>query len=500
MLKSNELIILLCILLLVVLYLFRKTINSILNNESNTDNNNSNSNYEKNNLLNKNNNLNNNVKEGFDLNKVRNSSRVLYEYDNQDSDDFPGSIYEDSLIKEYNENPVLICNLIPTLTTSNCMINNIPIPKYKFPVQIMKMPNGTILSVFNDGRLYEKNNMNDKMWNGPIKNSLPFKKIPLRMITLNPNGTFLYGIGYDNRIYRKPENEQKTIVLEAEWELVEGLENVIFMMFKFEENKNYSRIIIINSEGKIKITNTDKFTSGVQDYGILTTPVLKLIYTSDNYMMAITNKFELKLFDDKVWESSDFSSKYGPNPNKVLDVMYDYDELLYGIVLVPKTNIVEIMKQEDAFPIEPFIPLELNRFKNSNINRRLNDKEIIKSKIGVIPSDNILEDDTLDNDINIAYQRQLVRDQEKLRKFCISKGLGRDVNYKNYDILRQIDSNNEKIEKLNEVIVNLVANDPNKAEIQQSIEGINFINQQTLNNNDTSNTNNVDNTDNINNN
>ena len=158
------------------------------------------------------------------------------------------------------------------------------------------------------------------------------------------------------------------------------------------------------------------------------------------------------------------------------------------------------MKQEDAFPVEPFVPLELNRFKNSNINRRLNDKEIIKSKIGVIPSDNILEDDTLDNDVNIAYQRQLVRDQKKLRQFCISKGLGRDVNYKNYDILRQIDSNNDKIQKLNEVIVNLVANDPNKAEIQQSVEGINFINQQTLNNNDTSNTNNTDNTDNIDNN
>ena len=32
---------------------------------------------------------------------------------------------------------------------------------------------------------YMKNNMNDKMY-GPIKNSLPFKKVPLRMITLNP--------------------------------------------------------------------------------------------------------------------------------------------------------------------------------------------------------------------------------------------------------------------------------------------------------------------------
>ena len=64
----------------------RKTINAILNNEFNTNNK---SNYEKNNLLTKNNNLHDNLIEGFDLNKV-NFIRILYEYDNQDSDDFPG--------------------------------------------------------------------------------------------------------------------------------------------------------------------------------------------------------------------------------------------------------------------------------------------------------------------------------------------------------------------------------------------------------------------------
>ena len=480
---SEQILKISCIILVIVLLLNYKKINIFLkkdslktnNNRNNNTNNNIDTNYNSNNY--RNNNKNNNI-ENFEINKEINSSRVVYEYDNQNKGEFPGSIYEESINEQLNDNPVLKCNLIPILTSEECKINNIPIPKYKFPVSLMKMPNGSTISVFNDGRMYEKNMLTDSMWNGPIKNSLPLRKIPLRMITISPNGRILYGVGYDNRIYKKPENELNVINLESEWQLVEGLENIIFMMFKFEENKNYSRIIFIDTNGQIKITNTNKFNSGSQNYGIITKPVLKLIKTHDDYMMAITNEFKLELFEDREWDNSEFSSKYGAGPNKVLDVVYDYDELLFGIVILPSLNMVEIMKQENSFPTEPFIPLDMNRFKDYKINKLLTDKEIIKSKIGVIPSENILEDDSLDNDVNIAYHKQLLRDKERLRQFCLSKGLGRQNNYKNYDILKQIDENNEKIESLNKAIVNLITNDPNKKKIQESIEGINFINQQ----------------------
>ena len=473
--KSKNILIFSCIILILIILVNFKKINKILNEDDNNEN--------------------KKIVESFDTNKVRNSSRVLYEYEYQAEDDFPGSVYEEGLVEKYKDNPVLLCNLIPIFTKNVCSINNNPIIKYKYPISMMKLPNGNVLSVFNDGRMYEKNKIQDRMWNGPLKNSLPNKKIPLRMVTLNTKGTILYGIGYDNLIYAKPENEQQSISTDSEWELVIGIENVIFLMFKFEESKNYSRIIIINSEGQIKISNTDKFNSGFQNYGVITTPVVKLMYTYDNYMMAITNKFELRMFDNKEWESSDFSSKYGANPNNVLDVMYDYDELLFGIVILPNSNSVEIMKQEDSFPVEPFVPLEINRFKDSNINIRMSDKQIIKSKMGVSPYDNILDEDTLDNDINIAHQKQILKDKERLRKFCLAKGLGKDINYKNYDILKEIDSNNEQIEKLNKVILNLIKNDPNKKKIQESIEGINFISQQPVNVEDNSESN-LDNTNN----
>ena len=123
----------------------------------------------------------------FDTNKVRNSSRVLYEYEYQAEDDFPGSVYEEGLVEKYKDNPVLLCNLIPIFTKNVCSINNNPIIKYKYPISIMKLPNGNVLSVFNDGRMYEKNKTQDRMWNGPLKNSLPNKKIPMLPNILSDN-------------------------------------------------------------------------------------------------------------------------------------------------------------------------------------------------------------------------------------------------------------------------------------------------------------------------
>ena len=67
------------------------------------------------------------VKFWLEINKEINSSRVVYEYDNQNKGEFPGSIYEESINEQLNDNPVLKCNLIPILTSEECKINNIPI-------------------------------------------------------------------------------------------------------------------------------------------------------------------------------------------------------------------------------------------------------------------------------------------------------------------------------------------------------------------------------------
>ena len=91
----------------------------------------------------------------------------------------------------------------PTIDTSLCMVEGKPMVKYLFPVHMLKMPDTSILAVFNDGRIYMKNDILDNMWKGPIKNSIPFDSVPLRMITISYRDNSLLGIGHDNNLYAK---------------------------------------------------------------------------------------------------------------------------------------------------------------------------------------------------------------------------------------------------------------------------------------------------------
>jgi len=106
---------------------------------------------------------------------------------------------------------------------------------------------------------------------------------------------------------------------------------------------------------------------------------------------------------------------------------------------------------------------------------RLTERAIIQTKLGIIPGQSQMEEETLDDDVNIAYQRQLLEDKKKLRDFCASRALRTDTNYKNYDVLRSIDENADKIEKLNQAIKDLISFDPDQRAIKESVVGVDFI-------------------------
>jgi hypothetical protein len=74
------------------------------------------------------------------------------------------TIYEKSLNKLYFNNPILLCNLLPTLSSTACVIDGVSIVKNKFPVHMIKLIDGSILAVFNDGRLYSKNDILNTLW------------------------------------------------------------------------------------------------------------------------------------------------------------------------------------------------------------------------------------------------------------------------------------------------------------------------------------------------
>lgn len=412
-------------------------------------------------------------KEGFKPNL--NSAVVNYEYDKQEVGEFPETIYEKAIRLNFKEYPALICNLIPTMKSSECKIGDNKIVKYKFPVHITKMIDGNHLAVFNDGRIYKKNKLTDKMWQGPLKNSMPKRHIPLRMITTNIDGTKLIGVGFDNKVYEKLGNPNTVIDYEGEWKLLPGLDNVIFVMFKFDESVNKYRYIVINSDGKLKITKDDKSTSELIDYGVETTPIIKLFGDAQGYMNIIDGQFRLRTFEDKNWEGSLLSTKYESSENQVIDAIYDNDALLFGCVILPEMSTVEIMKQEEPHITAKFIPFEMNRYLDSSLDKRIADRTIIKSKLGIFTKQGMLEEEALDDDINMAYQRQMLLDKKRLRNFCASRGFKTDVNYKNYKVLSQIENNDQKIEKLNKVIKDLISFDPEQKAIQESIAGINYL-------------------------
>ena len=404
--------------------------------------------------------------------EVRNSAKVPYEFD---TTEFPATIFESSLKEAYPETPLVACQVIPALGSQQCRVGEIPIVKYKFPVSLARLPNGKTASVFNDGRIYLKDRLVDKLWQGPVRNSFPDRTVPLRMVTLNPDADRLVGVGYDNRVYIKKRDPNASISIETEWELIDGLNDVIYLMYELDAASGKNNYILVNRLGRIVRVPVDNSQTTPQPVGNIQDPVLKLVYDPEGYMMAIDTNFNLRTFESKDWMNSQLSQPSRRNKMPVLDVLYDKDQLLFGLVIIKETGMAEVMKQEDAHFMAPFVPLDLNKYVDSNLDMRLTERTIIQTKLGIIPGQSQMEEETLDDDVNIAYQRQLLEDKKKLRDFCASRALRTDTNYKNYDVLRSIDENADKIEKLNQAIKDLISFDPDQRAIKESVVGVDFL-------------------------
>lgn len=408
--------------------------------------------------------------------EIMNSARVPYEFDDYE---YQATIFESALTKAYPTSPLVQCQIIPALGSNQCKVGQIPIVKYKFPVSLAKLPNGKTAAVFNDGRIYVKDRLIDKLWQGPIKNSFPDRTVPLRVITMNPEGDRLVGVGYDNRVYIKQKDSNSNIAIETEWIQIEGLVDVIYLIYELDAATGKNNYIIVNTNGQIYRIPVEKPTTLQQPVGNFQDRILKLIYDPEGYMMALDTNFNLRSFESKDWKTSQLSRPNRRNKMPVLDVIYDKDQLMFGLVIMNETGMVEVMKQEDAHFMAPFVPLDLNKYVDSNLDMRLTERTIIQTKLGIIPGQSLLEEETLDDDVNMAYQRQLLEDKKRLRDFCASRSLRTDSNYKNYDVLRTIDDNAAKIDKINKALADLISFDPDQRAIKESVVGLDFITTPT---------------------
>jgi len=383
---------------------------------------------------------------------------------------FPDTIVEKSLKNLYNGATKLICNMSPSVDTSLCLVDGQPMAKYLFPTHILKLPDVRVLAVFNDGRLYLKNDILDNMWKGPIKNSLPFDSIPLRMVTISYRDNSLLGIGFDNNLYAKQANQIGGVDIYAEWVQVPNNQDIVFCVVD-QETKN---LICISVDGAVLIKEKKDITSDLVPIGDISTPILKLYYDANGYMMALDTKFNLVQYTTKKWKESTLNYDKGINRTRVFDIIYDNDGKLFGLVFVPGVGILELMKQQQIYFMSDFVPLEFHTdiSLNSKENFALNDMKIILLKTGV----NMVEDNSdygaehnRDEDLQYAYMKSMIDDKKKLRQFCRNRGVGTAAKYENYDMVNRIQEQSQQIQQLNKVIGNMMLYEPDKHKIQEEV-------------------------------
>ena len=380
------------------------------------------------------------------------------------------TIIEKSLKNLYGGALRLLCNLNPLMKQSDCMMEDKKFAKYLFPIHLLHMPNSKIVAVFNDGRLYEKDTLLSNMWKGPLKNSLPYDYIPLRMITINYRDNSLLGVGFDNRLYAKQSDELGNIDILGEWKLVPGNSNIIHVII----DRDTKKLVAVDINGKLIIKKKNDLLSEFEPLGDLREPILKLFYDSNGYMLALNTRFNLVQFRDKNWKQSELNYEKGINRFRVYDILYDNDGKLFGLVMVPKVGMLELMKQQQIYFMSDFVPLEFHTKQSleAETNYLLNDVKIIELKTGV----NIIEDNDdygdesrKDDDLTYAYMKSVINNKTKLREFCRKRGVGNANVFDNYDMLNNLQEQERQIGDLRSVIANLLKYEPEKHKIQEEL-------------------------------
>ena len=376
------------------------------------------------------------------------------------------TIYETSLKSLYSENKRLICSMLPSISKTTCTIDKISYVIYNFPVHMIKLVDGSILAVFNDGRLYKKTDIFNTMWAGPLKNSLPNDNIPIRMISLTTDLTTLLCVGYDNKLYMKKPDSNGLINLVAPWQLVPNNINIIYVLFDNETGNMIS--ININGELLIK-TALDITSNNIELLNKLDRPILRMYYDLNGYMLVIDNKFELFQFSELNWKNSELNLNRGSNRSKIQDILYHNDGKLFGLIFNPDSYMVQIMKQSQVFYLGDFTPLEKHiNLNNTNTNEFvMSDHDIIKSKIGNIQTyiNNQINVNDADDDPNIAYQKQIIETRANIKQYCTNRNIVSSNNYNNYDLLANVEKNDDKIIKLKNIANKLITYEPNKQQL-----------------------------------
>lgn len=361
------------------------------------------------------------------------------------------TVYESAVYNTFSKYPNMICNILPHITCRK---------KQKFPVHIIKVITGKYVAVFNDGKLYTTDNLKRNTWVGPIENSMPNRGTPLRMITTNPEGNHLIGIGYDNKAYIK--RGEKIIDFKVDWTPLNLNTDCICLVHKFDKEAGRARKVIIDTDGYLRIESDTEGEFG----DAITTPgrrLIKVFFDLNGYMLGIDTRFRLGTFDDKNWTSSKFNNKFQPNYDHFInDIIYDYDTNMIGLTFNIDDNILDIQKQryknKDIDYQNKFYPIE----KDETVENNTTDNAIIVSKIGMadlLGKYSAAEEDGIaayDNDVYYAQQRQIMSDNVKLREYCKTRNEQVSGNFIDLELNKYLEDNGAKIDSITNELNKLI--------------------------------------------
>jgi len=370
---------------------------------------------------------------------------------------YQNTIYESSLLREFPNSRRLFCNLVSVSKEEDCNVNNELVSKDRIPLHIIKeLKDGKYLAVFNDGKIYRKDNLTDDYWKGPIAKSLPRNTIPLRMITLDSSGEKLLAVAYDNNLYIKKKKEY-----DSEWQKITNDSNLIYVIADTD-----GKLIGIDKTGQILKQTGPELNSTFEPNESEETKMLKLFWDKNGYLLGLGTDFRLYKKINREWSDSEWDLLKGKNPIPVNDVIYDIDGRMYGLVILPGPGTLELMKQIDPYYLSEFTPLDLIE----TTGQTMKELDIIKFKSGYDFSETVEveeEDEFGQFSLNSLYQKQLAQDKSKLYNFCRKKGYVGAVPYSNYELQNKINEQDKHIQNINKEISNLIKMDPARLQLQE---------------------------------
>lgn len=382
------------------------------------------------------------------------------------------SLFSTSLKTQFGEESNIAC--LTDLENMDCKYDeNMEMDTHKlYPIHIIYSPNDNFLAVFNDGKIYQSDDIEEeKLWRGPLENSLIKDSIALQNITFNRDGK-LMGIGIDNQLYLKMEDD-----ITSPWQTspVPNSDCVSYVMFD-KDNK----LMGLKPDGT-HIKKEDEDITSAWKTTNNNLPLVKMYWDLNGHLLGLTADFLLHQKQLPNWENSPWKPATSPMP--VLDIVYASDGRLYGIMLNKELDMIELGKQNSAYYTSPFFPLVDVNPKNPDI---LILSQLINTKMGTgfktvqeLQDEGIDEDKVVDPSLMEIREIYNLQDQQKVRELCAKKKNVIKTDYYDFRLQRQIENQDKLINKMKQELSLYQKMDPKYVQALEREDQINQLSKLT---------------------